>query len=184
MEFDFSALEASFLLGARVQSVTLQLTSASPLNPVFNSSVAGNFTIKWITNDSWIEGTGNPNAPDTNPADVNFTNHLDYLTPGTDESVGTFAFNGSTSGNSTYTLSLTPNFVADMQAGGYVSFYFSGADASVSYLFNSTNFQGPSNQPVLTVTTMVPEPSLPGLSLAGLSLLATCRRRSPRTVRR
>jgi hypothetical protein len=182
MEFDFSSLEASLLLGARVQSVTLELTSALPLNPIFNSSVAGNFTIEWITNDAWIEGTGNPNAPDPNSADLNFTNHLDYLTPGTDQALGTFSFNGSTSGDSTYTLALAPNFVADMQAGNHVSLYFTAADAAVSYLFNSEDFQGPDAAPVLSVT-LVPEPKSRGLLLAGLSLFAANRRRGPQTTR-
>ena len=36
-----------------------------PANGIFNSQAAGQFTIEWIPNNSWVEGTGRPNRLDT-----------------------------------------------------------------------------------------------------------------------
>src|SRR5258708_406405 len=71
LQFNCAAAKSSFDLTFGVgqwsiQSVTLQLTSASPNNPIFNSPAAsGAFTLTWMQNDSWLEGTGTPNLPTT-----------------------------------------------------------------------------------------------------------------------
>src|SRR5262245_49495741 len=48
-----------------IQSVTLQLTATTPNNPIFNPQAAGQFSISWMQNDGWNEGTGTPAAPTT-----------------------------------------------------------------------------------------------------------------------
>src|SRR3954447_19790975 len=63
LKFDLSSAKASFdgQFGAgqwQVQSVSLQLTSTTPNNPIFNNPAAGVFAASWMQNDSWIEGSG------------------------------------------------------------------------------------------------------------------------------
>ena len=54
-----------------VGGVTLELTSnygvggVQPNNPIFNVISGGQFVIEWLSNDDWVEGTGNPNLPTT-----------------------------------------------------------------------------------------------------------------------
>ena len=82
-----------------VQSITLQLTATAPNNAIFNgnstaSNAAGSFSVRLTASDSWIEGTGSPNTPDTNAADVNFANQGNYLSAANDQTLGTFSFAG------------------------------------------------------------------------------------------
>src|SRR5262245_27706428 len=64
LEFNLASAKSTFdsTFGAgqwTIQSITLQLTSASPNNALFNSpNAAGQFTLTWMLNDSWVEGTG------------------------------------------------------------------------------------------------------------------------------
>src|SRR5207249_3913974 len=112
-----------------IQSVTLQLTAALPNNAIFNSSAAGQFNLSWMQNDSWTEGTGTPSAPGT--TGITYATLGNFLS-GADESLGTFSFNGATSGNFTYSLSLTPSFSADILSGSTLSVRMFAADNSVS----------------------------------------------------
>ena len=73
-------------------------------------------------------------------------------------SVTASSINGATSGNSTYTLGLTPSFSADVLAGNTVSFRMFAADTAVSYLSDSRSFGTASARPLLTITA-VPEPT-------------------------
>lgn len=164
-----SAFDSQFGVGQwSIQSVTLQLTAAAPNNAIFNSSAAGQFSISWMQNDGWTEGTGNPMAPTT--TGITFSTLNSFLSPA-DETLGTFNFNGATSGNSTYTLGLTPSFSADVLAGNTVSFRMFAADTAVSYLSDSRSFGTASARPLLTITA-VPEPTSVAIALAGLCILA------------
>ena len=112
LQFDLSGARTSFnaQFGAgqwSIQSITLTLTATSPNNAIFNSSAAGQFGISWMQNDSWVEGTGTPNAPTT--TGITYSS-LPSFTGAGDESLGTFSFNGAPVGSVTYTLSLTPGF--------------------------------------------------------------------------
>ena len=172
LQFDLSAAKTSFdaQFGAglwSIESVTLQLTAAPLNNAIFNATSAGQFRISWMQNDSWTEGTGTPTVPTT--TGITWNTLPNFLGPN-DEDVGTFSFNGATSGSTTYTLTLTSGFTADMLAGGVISLRTLAADSDVSYLFNSRNFNTASSRPLFTVTA-VPEPSSCMLALAGLSLL-------------
>jgi len=181
LQFDLSGARASFdtQFGAgqwNIQSITLSLTATSPNNAIYNASAAGQFGISWMQNNSWTEGTGTPTAPTT--TGITFSSLPSFISAG-DESLGTFSFAGGTSGAATYTLSLTPDFLADASAGNLVSFRLFADDDAVSYLFNSRSFGTISARPLLTVVA-IPEPAALPLLAAGAALLFgadRCRRK-------
>jgi hypothetical protein len=173
LQFNFSsvksAFDSQFGVGQwSIQSVVLQLTATLPNNPIFNTPAAGQFAISWMQNDGWSEGTGTPQAPTT--TGITFSSLNSFLSPA-DEALGTFNFNGATSGNATYTLGLTPSFSADVLAGNTVSFRMFATDATMSAVFDSRNFGTASARPVLTITA-VPEPASLALGVIGLGFLA------------
>jgi hypothetical protein len=178
MRFDLSSAKAAFdsAYGPNnwtIQSAALQLTAASPNNPLFSASAAGSFAASWMQNDAWAEGTGDPRSPTADG--VTFASLPTFLSP-SDQALGTFSFAGGTSGANTYDLGLPPAFASDLSAGGPVSLRLSAADGSVSYLFNSRNFGTASARPVLTVTA-VPEPMTAGLIVFGVLPVAARRSR-------
>ncbi len=177
LQFNLAAAKSSFdsQFGAgqwTIQSVTLQLTCTPPNNAIFNSSAAGQFSLSWMQNNSWIEGTGTPIAPTT--AGITFSTLNSFLS-GSDEALGTFSYNGATSGNFTYSLNLTPSFSADILSGGTASLRMFAADTAVSGLFDSRSFGTASARPLLTITA-VPEPGTVALTLLGLVTLVSLRR--------
>lgn len=145
-----------------IQSVTLQLTAAPANNAIFNTPAAGTFGISWMQNDSWLEGTGTPSAPSV--SGITYNTLGNYVGPG-DEALGSFVFDGATSGAKVYSLDLTSGFAADLASGGDLSLHLYALDASVSAIFNSRSFGVPGNRPVFTVVA-VPEPG--AVTLAGL----------------
>ena len=173
MRFATSAAKSSFdaTFGAgqwQVQSATLQLTSANPLNPIFNSSAAGQFAVSWMQNDSWAEGTGMPGSPTSDG--VTF-NTLSGFLSGADQPVGTFNFPGGTSGNNTYALAPASSFVSDIAAGDNVSVRMLAADSAMSYCLNSRNFGTQSVRPLLTISAVaVPEPAAALFGFAAVAL--------------
>lgn len=97
LQFNLSGTKTSFdtQFGAgewTIQSITLQLTATSPNNPLFNASAAGQMGISWMQNDAWMEGTGNPRHPSA--SGVTFSSLSGLMSP-SDETLGTFAFNGA-----------------------------------------------------------------------------------------
>jgi hypothetical protein len=181
MMFNFAAAKSSFDIqfGAgqwSIQSVTLTLSNTAPNNAIFNASAAGQFAVSWMQNDSWVEGTGNPGAP--SPTGINFSTISNFVSP-SDQSLGTFSYNGATSGTASYGLGLASGLVTDALSGSLSSFRFFAADSSVSYLFDSENFQA-SGRPTLTIVA-VPEPAGPALATLGLAVAAcqglACRRK-------
>ena len=180
VQFDLAGARASFdtQFGAgqwSIQSVTLQLTATSPNNGIFNSSAAGQFGISWMQNDSWTEGSGNPNTPTT--SGITFSSLLSFTSAG-DEGLGTFGFAGGTSGTAPYSLGLTSGFLADAAAGDPVSFRLFAADSAVSYLADSRNFGTGSARPLLSIVA-VPEPGALSAAAVGAIFLcgARCRHR-------
>jgi hypothetical protein len=172
LQFNLSGAVASFntQFGAgqwNIQSISLSLTAAAPNNGIFNASAAGQFGISWMQNDSWTEGSGTPTVPTT--TGITFSS-LPSFTGAGDESLGTFSFAGGTSGSATYTLGLTPGFLADATAGDLVSLHLLAEDNAVSYLFNSRSFGTVSARPLLTIVA-VPEPAMLPLLAVGAALL-------------
>ena len=167
-----SSFDSQFGVGQwTLQSVTLQLTAVPPNNPIFNASAAGQFSLSWMQNDGWTEGTGNPGLPTSNG--ITFSTLSNFVS-GADEALGTFSFNGATNGNFTYTLGLTPSFSADILAGSTVSLRMFAADSTVSFLSDSRSIPTTSFRPLLTISA-VPEPGVLGLSIAAFSLIAALR---------
>jgi hypothetical protein len=183
LQFDLSAARSSFdaQFGAgqwNIQSITLSLTAAAPLNPIFNASAAGQFGVAWMQNDSWVEGTGNPSTPTTTGITYSI---LPSFTSGGEQSLGTFSFAGGTSGTAAYTLGLSPGLLADATAGNLLSLHLSAADNTVSYLFDSRNFGTATARPLLSVVA-VPEPQVSSLLAVGAVFLcaASYGNRTPR----
>lgn len=166
--------------GATISSITLQLTASPPNNPIFNASAAGSFSIRWMANDSWAEGTGTPMS-DPNPQDGITFGSLPPFLGASDEALGTFSFNGATSGTNIWSLALTPSFLADVTVGNLVSLLIVPADSTMSYTFNSVNNLNSARWPVLTVTT-VPEPTAGGLLATPGCMLLMRRWRHARTA--
>jgi hypothetical protein len=181
LQFNLSSAKTSFdtQFGAglwSLQSVTIQLTATPPNNGIFNADAAGLFNISWMQNDSWTEGNGTPTSPGT--TGIMFST-LSNFVGSADEALGTFSYNGATSGISSYSLNLTPLFSQDILSGSALSLRMFADDTSVSYLFNSRNNGTVSSRPLLTVTAVaVPEPA--ALSLISLGLLAFAFRRIAR----
>jgi hypothetical protein len=180
LQFNLSSVKAAFdtQFGVgqwSIQSISLQLTAAAPNNPIFNTPAAGQFAISWMQNDAWSEGTGTPSAPAT--TGITFSTLNTFLSPA-DETLGTFNFNGATSGNAIYSLGLSPSFSADVLAGNTVSFRMFAADSTVSGVFDSRSFGTASARPLLTITA-VPEPTSISLGIVGLSFLARRNRFRP-----
>jgi len=162
-----SAFDSQYGAGQwTIQSVTLQLTAGSANNPIFNSPAAGMLAFSWMQNDSWQEGTGSPSSPGTIGITFNSLQNT-YISAG-DQNLGTFGFDGGTSGPRTFTLGLASGFVNDIASGNNVSLRLFAADATVSGVFSSRNFGIVANRPLLTVVG-VPEPST--VALAGIGLL-------------
>lgn len=164
LRFDLSSVKAGFdaQFGAAkwaVTGVTLTLggESPSPLPAFFNDSVPGQIAVTWMTNTTWSEGTGAPRRPST--TGITF-NSLAGLRSASDQSMGSFNFNGQTSGASTYSLIAASGFLGDLQLGGMSGILLSAADSKVSALFTSTN-NSSGQQPQLSITgaSTVPEPS-------------------------
>jgi hypothetical protein len=122
-----------------------------PNNAIFNRGV-GLFEVRWIANDSWLEGTGNPNAPTTDG--VVWTDKPSLLNSNTDQSLGNFT-NGGTDGVVRVTLALASKFVADLTSGGTNSFVITTTTNSpVGFTFHSHTFVDSSQWPFLEITAI------------------------------
>ena len=152
-----------------IQSVTLQLTATLGNNPIFNTPASGQFGISWMQNDSWAEGSGGPSAPGA--SGITLTTLQNTFISAADQSLGTFSFNGATSGAFTYSLALTPGLAADVFAGDNLSLRLFAADSSMSGVFNSRNVATAANRPLLAIVA-VPEPGTMRLGGLGLAILA------------
>ena len=188
IRFDTSSLKSQFDtdFGAGDWHITsITLTNAGnfgkagevPANTIFPVITAGQFKISWMQNDSWAEGTGNPNAPDTTTPNALTFNNLPSFESASDASLGTF--NWDAPGDNiqrTWNLTLNSSLVSDLTAGtgALTSFLYTPVDSTVGFLFNARTFGG-SNAPILSITADVPEP-VSGMMLVALGAFATARR--------
>jgi hypothetical protein len=171
IKFDFSgvrtALDSQYGAGQwLVQSVSLQLSSSPHNNAIYNNVAAGLFGVSLMVNNSWVEGTGNASNPASNGITFDTLQNT-YINSAADQALGTFSFDGGTSGANAYSLSLSSDLLADLLAGGQASLRLFAADSVVSYLFSSRAASSSSLQPQLIITA-VPEPG--SLTCIGLVL--------------
>jgi len=138
-----------------VSALSLTLTGnygiagVQPNNAIFPVVQGGQFVIEWLANDDWLEGSGTPRLPTTDG--VTYDSLPDLLS-GTHAILATNLY--TPPGNNvpvTYSLPLASNLLANVAAGGDVTFLLYAADNVVGYLFNSWNY-GNGNQPLITVT--------------------------------
>jgi hypothetical protein len=165
----FNLSDATNLFGSTygnhwtVTALSLELTGnfatngAQPNNMVFPKIHPGNFVIEWLSNDDWLEGTGMPNLPTMDG--VTYNSLPDLLSqPHAILSTNTYTPPGNNV-HVVYQLPLDTNLVADIAAGGDVTFLLYAADDQVGYLFNSY-FYGRGNQPLIHVTAGAPPPRI------------------------
>lgn len=178
MMFDLSLAKAQFdaNFGAGfwfVDSINLQLTAANPNNPLFNTSSAGSIGVRWLFDDSWIEGVGTPAAPSANGANFSF---LAGMLTSTSEALASYSYDGATSGVVSIPLSLGNGLLSDIEAGGNTTLNLHAKDTQVSGLFNSRNNSTVANRPSLTIVAQaIPEPCT-GMILACPTLFFITRR--------
>lgn len=150
-----------------ITGLSLTLTSnygvggVQPNNAVFPVVDGGRLVIEWLSNDDWLEGTGTPNLPATDGVTYD---SLPALLSGAHEILCTNLY--SPPGNNvpaTYPLPLSQSLVADVAAGGDVSFLLYAADDQVGFLFNSYSY-GRGNQPLINVTATATAMEIKSLS--------------------
>jgi PEP-CTERM motif len=154
-----------------INSVVLGLVAQPPgSNNLFNSSnVAGTFHVDWVPNDSWVEGTGNPNAPTS--TGLTWAN----ASLGTAESLGDQSYNGNT-GAMSFNLTPSAGLLGDIANGSTATLELSAVSSTLSGVFASRNNGTSSNWPVLSITaSAVPEPGR--MMLVMLGALGLCVRR-------
>lgn len=152
-----------------IQTARLWLTeTGAPNNALFNRGV-GTFEIRWIANDDWVEGSGNPNNPTTDGITYNDVPGL--LNAGTDVTLGTFT-NTGLDGKAGFTLALVPELVADIAAGGETSLFITAIDPAIGFTFMSRNFGNADSRPYLEILA-VPTPSITDIAIAGSEIVIT-----------
>lgn len=172
----FSSAEAITLFDATygagnwvITSIALSFASnwadagAIPNNPIFGMIQGGEFVIEWLSDDNWVQGSGNP----SNPTQDGVTyDSLSTLLASEHEVLGSYTYDPPGSGvRLTWNLPLTDNLIADISAGDDLSFLMYAGDDTINYLFNSNRY-GNDNEPKIIITA-IPEPSVIGLAMVG-----------------
>jgi hypothetical protein len=169
MRFDVTSTVSNFNSGFGVGkwvviSAVLDLSEqGDPLNTIFNQGV-GPFEVQWIADNSWAEGTGNPNNPTTDG--IVWNDESSVLNSNVDELLGTFV-NGGTDGWVRLVLGVPPGFVSDISTGGLVSFYVTATtNSTVGFTFHSHNYVDSTQWPFLELTA-VQMPQIMSLAVTG-----------------
>ncbi|NQT52356.1 PEP-CTERM sorting domain-containing protein [bacterium] len=183
VKFDASALtaamDAEFGAGRwAVRDATLSVVEdGDPRNSRFNRG-AGAFEIRWLFDDSWVEGSGGGGGQF--PADgVTYDTAPTFLSPALDASLGAAFANAGADGSRSFALELPGAFVADLLAGGDVGLYVTAIDPAVGFTFFARDYGEAGTVPTLTITAdLIPEPTTLALLGGALATLAR-RRRAP-----
>lgn len=158
-----------------VNSARLNVTEVgAPNNALFNRGI-GAFEVRWIANDSWTEGTGNPNRPADDG--ISYHHRSTLMDPGTDVRLGTFV-NAGQNTNLSFALTLPVPLVNDVISGADVGLFLSASDPSIGFTFNSRSFGDLAARPSLEISVL-PIPRIafivlsePDVILAGTNGLA------------
>jgi hypothetical protein len=150
-----------------ISSARLRVTEiAAPPQALFNRGV-GAFEIRWIANDNWTEGTGNPTTPAT--SGIVYTNETSLLNSLTDASLGIFT-NAGADVTQSFPLALPPPFVTDLNSGGEVGLFLTARDAGIGFTFDARSFGTVTARPYLEVAAL-PRPGIAGITLSGVDIL-------------
>ncbi len=169
MRFDVSGVASNFdsIYGAThwgISRVILNVTEQTDVNnTIFNGGI-GPFEIRWIANNTWVEGTGKPNNLTTDG--ITYNDEPSVLNSNLDKSLGTF-FNGGTDGVVRLSLEASTSFVSDISTGNLVSLFLTATtNSTVGFTFHSRNFVDPTQFPYLEITA-VPIPKITSLGIIG-----------------
>jgi hypothetical protein len=174
LRFNTAAMVASFnsQFGPGNWSITsakLQVTEQSaPPNAIFNRGLSA-FEIRWIANDNWTEGTGNPASPQA--VGIKYNDEPSVLNPNADISLGTFT-NVGADNTLLFSLPLPAALTADIKAGGDVGFFLTATDTATGFTFYSRSFTTNSLRPFLIVTAL-PMPVITSVNLAAANVALT-----------
>lgn len=172
MSFNTARMVSNFnaKLGTNNWTITgayLDLTAnLNPGNSLFNSG-NGHFQIRWIANDTWVEGTGNPNTPTTDG--ITYSQEPDYLNTNTDVNLGSYDYTGSA--KLTCALPLETSFVTNMLGGGEVGFFLTAVDPSLGCVLYSRNFAGNTNSLPALVVYATSQPVITSIIVSGQNLV-------------
>lgn len=176
-----SAFNATYGAGGwEISSIVLELTTSSANNPLFNANQTGAFTVKWVADDFWIEGTGNPGAPTTDGVAWNDVGTLLAAA----EVQGAFTLASVADGSTAqYLLTPTAGLFGDLAGTTPVTLALADAGSPMSAVFNSRSYNKETRRPALVVTaTAIPEPATGALALGGCALLLVRSRRRPNPI--
>lgn len=147
-----SAFDTTFGAGQwSITGVVLQLTeNAAPENSLFPQGV-GAFEVSWLSDDSWLEGTGSPNSPSHGSGEITWNLLQTILQSAMESSLGAFSNTGA-DGDRPFSLSTDDAFESDFMAGGTVTLHLSPISDGLGFNFRSRNFGNASQRPKLIVT--------------------------------
>ncbi len=163
LKFDLAtaktAFDAAYGIGNwTLDSIQLQLNATTPGNPTFNANTAGLVLVEWLADDTWLENAITWNG-------------MAALVGTGNESLGSLAYNGASTGLAIANLTASTGFTTDLQNGSTASFRLAAGDADVSMVVNSRNFGTAASRPTLILSaSAVPEPSR--VILVGAALFA------------
>ncbi len=150
-----------------ISSAKLRVTEVgAPAQTLFDRG-GGAFEIRWLANDNWTEGTGNPGTPAT--SGIVFTNEITLLNAAMDKTLGVFT-NAGADGALSFSFALPAEFISDVKAGGEVGFFLTAIDPGIGFTFDSRNFNTTNARPFLEISAL-PRPGIVSASLSGTNFI-------------
>jgi hypothetical protein len=151
-----------------ISGISFSFTTTAPNNPIFSPPGAGNFSMNWMQNDSWTEGTGGPSSPAA--TGITFATLSTFLSPG-DEFLGSFGFPGNTSGTVLCQTTIAPGFAGDVGLGNLVSIRLAATTAGTAWVFNSRSFGTVPSRPIMSITAVPAPGAATALAIAGAAVM-------------